>query len=364
MSIKVLVISNYRETVSVRPEAELVIGLQKAGLDMTVMTFGDAEYVKKFEAAGIRVIDFHPVKKTSRREVRRIRDELVSGQYDILHLFNSQAIINGIRAARGLPVKVVLYRGFAGNVHWYDPTAYFKYLHPRVSKIICNAEASELFLNKQLFFDKRKTVTIPKGHDPAWYENIQAIDRGQLSEVPLESFWVACVANNRPVKGVKYLVQAMYHLPTDAPIELLLIGKDMEAGGIGETIAECPNAHRVHLLGYRKDVLPVVKSSDLLVLPSLNESTPKALIEAMNLGVAPVVTDIPGAGWLVEDGACGFVVPPADPKAISDAILRLFEDRALCQYFGEKAQVHIRKKLNIRDTISGVKKIYQELISE
>ena len=132
MPIKVLAISDYREFHSVRPEAEIFIGLKKLGLDVHIMTYGDCEYAQRFRDAGIRVIDFHPQEKFNKDEQKFIRDTLVKEEYDIIHLFNSRAIIHGIRAAKGLKTKVVLYRGYSGNIHWYDPTAYLKFLHPRV----------------------------------------------------------------------------------------------------------------------------------------------------------------------------------------------------------------------------------------
>ena len=80
--MKILVISNYRETVSVRPEAELFIGLKRAGLDVAIMTYPDAEYVEKFREAGIRVIGFHPEKKLDRQAIKTIRAELIKSKKD------------------------------------------------------------------------------------------------------------------------------------------------------------------------------------------------------------------------------------------------------------------------------------------
>ena len=45
---KILVISNYRSTIGVRPEAEIFIGLARLGFDVEIMTYGDAEYVSTF----------------------------------------------------------------------------------------------------------------------------------------------------------------------------------------------------------------------------------------------------------------------------------------------------------------------------
>ena len=361
--MKILVISNYRETISVRPEAELFIGLKKAGVDVEIMTYPDAGYVEKFKAAGIRVIGFHPERKLDKKEIKRIRKELIKGKYDILHLFNSKAIINGIQAAKGLPVKIVLYRGYTGNIHWYDPTAYLKYLHPRVDKIWCIAESIEKHIRWQLFFNKNKPVTIHKGHDLNWYKNIEAIDRDKLKEIPSDGFWIINVANNRRMKGTGYLLEAMKYIPADLPIHLILVGRNLDHPKNMESVNNCPNKSNIHFLGYRTDVLNIVKASDAFVLSSLfGEATTKAVIEAMSLRTTPIITDIAGNKGLVVDGECGLVVPSKNPKAIAEAILKLFNDRSLCKKYGQQAEIHISDYFNIKITINKIKELYLSLL--
>ncbi|MBI5916699.1 MAG: glycosyltransferase family 4 protein [Bacteroidetes bacterium] len=365
MSIKVLVISNYRETNSVRPEAELFIGLKKEGVEVEIMTFGNAVYAEKFREAGIRVIDFHPQKKFERTEVQRIRAELTAGRHDILHLFNSQAIINGIRAAKGLPVKVVLYRGYTGNVHWYDPSAYFKYLHPRVDCVMCAATATAEQLQRQLFFNKNKAVIICKGHDLAWYEGIEPLGQEEWPDIPAKAFRVVCVANNRPVKGIRYLLEATWYLPMEFPVHLILVGKNMDAGPCRSLLDGSPNRDKIHLTGYRTDVLNIVAASNVLVLASVKaEANTKAVIEAMSLGVTPVITAIPGNRELVVHEKNGLVVPPKNPAAIAAAILQLYHDRERCSAFGQAATAHIETNFNLRDTVSRAKKLYEELVEK
>lgn len=361
--MKILVISNYRETISVRPEAELFIGLKKVGVDVSIMTYGDADYCRKFKEAGIRVIDFHPEKKLSRTEIEIIKTELRNGQYDVLHLFNSKAIVNGIRAAKGLSVKIVLYRGYTGNVHWYDPTAYFKYLHPRVDKIWCIAQSIEDYVRKQLFFDKKRPVAIHKGHDLKWYKNIKAIKRAELTNVPSDGFWVTHVSNNRPMKGIPYLLQAMKYIPKELPIHLIVIGRNMDSENNLALIKDFPNKNNIHFLGYRTDVLNIVKASDVFVLSSLfGEATTKAVIEAMSLGVAPVITDIPGNRGLVINEKCGLLVPPKNPKAMAGAMLRLYKNKSLCSEYGAAAQQQIDDHFNIKTTVLEIKQLYESLL--
>ncbi|MFT6174844.1 MAG: hypothetical protein ACJAY4_001066, partial [Cryomorphaceae bacterium] len=155
MPPKILVISNYRSTVTVRPEAEIFIGLAKKGWEIDVMTYGDSPYVKNFKEAGVNVIDFHPEKKFDPKAVEKIRKHLIDEKIDILQLYNSKASSNGIKATKGLDVKIVLYRGYQGNLHWYDPSLYTKYYHPRVDKIICNSIGVEEEFRKQTFSNAR-----------------------------------------------------------------------------------------------------------------------------------------------------------------------------------------------------------------
>ncbi|MBI1224472.1 MAG: glycosyltransferase [Bacteroidetes bacterium] len=363
MAIRVLVISDYRETNSVRPEAEMFIGLHRTGVQVTVMTFGEAAYATKFKAEGIRVIDFHPIKKFDKAETKKIRSELEAGQYQILHLFNSPAIINGIRASKGLPVKVVLYRGYEGNVHWYDPSAYFKYLHPRVDKIICITKSNEQLLRRQFFLRKNKVISIRKGHDLSWYSQVKEADLGDLLGISANDFNLICVANNRPMKGIRYLLEATYLLPTTLPINIILVGKDMDMGEEKQLIAESPNRSKIHLLGYRTDVLNLVAATDAFILTSIKgEAITKAVVEAMSLGVTPVITDIPGNAEVVLDGVCGIVVPTKNAKVIAEAILRLYHDRILCKKLGSAAKEHIREQFNIENTIRETKAVYESLI--
>ena len=87
--MKILVISNYRPYHTARPEAEIFIGLSKLGIEIDIMTYGDAAYFNKFKEAGINVIDFHPEKKMDKGEIAFIRKHLIEGKHDIIKLYNN-----------------------------------------------------------------------------------------------------------------------------------------------------------------------------------------------------------------------------------------------------------------------------------
>lgn len=362
--IKVLSISDYRDFHSARPEAEFFIGLKRAGLDVHVMTYADSTYGRRFRDEGIRVVDFHPQTKFDRTEQQFIRNHFLEEKYDVVHLFNSRAILHGIRAAKGLATKVVLYRGYSGHIHWYDPTAYLKFLHPRVDAIMCNSMGVAALVRAQKLRHREKVVTINKGHRTEWYAGVSSVDiRGELG-IPEEAFLLINVANNRRMKGIPYLLKAMNRLPAGLNIHLILLGKGMDDRRNLKIIRSGGYADRIHLPGFREDALGIVAASDAFVLPSIaGESITKSVIEAMALERAPIITDIAGNVELVEDGVSGMVVPKKDDQALAQAILQLYNNRPLRLKMGKNAKVHIDQNLNADSTVEGVKRLYERLTS-
>ena len=335
------------------------------GFDIWVMTYEDTEHRLEFEQAGINIIDFHPEKKFNRQEVRRIRKAIIENEIDILHLFNNRAIVNGILAARGLPVKVVLYRGYAGNIHWYDPTAYIKFLHPRVDRIVCNAKGVEEVIQKQLFFDKRKTITINKGHDVAWYEGYEPYDIRKELGLDADAFLFVNVANNRRMKGIPYLLQAFNDLPDNLPIHLLLVGRGMDNDQNLKIIGKGNKKKQIHILGFRQNALNIVSACNAFVLSSIKgESLTRALVEAMSLQIPSILTDIPGNRGMAIDGESGLIVPSKDSKSLMAAMLRLYQDKQLQEKLSQNSKQRIASHFSYQRTREEMKAFYTELMTE
>lgn len=361
MPPKILVISNYNDPVVTRPEAEIFIGLKKEGLDIEVITPGDSVYAQKFKKNGIKVYEKLISKKYNNVEISFIKDILLMGKHDVLQLFNGAAIVNGIQAAKKLDVSVVLYRGFSGHIHWWDPSAYTKFLHPRADKIICNSIGVEEIFQRQLFFDASKAITINKGHDLAWYADVKPFERSELG-IKDSSLAIACVANNRPMKGVKYIMEAITKLPSDINIDLFLIGKGLDDEEFKNIIKGQPNKSKVHFMGFRKDALRIVAVCDSIIMASTKgESITKAVLEAMSLNTAPIISDIAGNRELVVQNENGLIFPSKNSVKLAEAIIKMEANREKTKEMGEKSRERISGLLNIKTTISKYKKLYEEL---
>ncbi|MFK7979743.1 MAG: glycosyltransferase family 4 protein [Saprospiraceae bacterium] len=361
--MKILIISNYKDAYnSVRPEGEIFIGLQKLGFQLTIMTQADAPFVDNFRKAGIPIIDFHPTKKISRKAILFIRQALKKGQYDILHLFNSKAISNGNFAAIGLPVKVLAYRGVIGGSAWYAPNSYLKHLHPRVDGITAVSKSVQTYLQQQLFWHKQKVSQFYKGQNLTWYQGIQPANLQELG-IPKDAFVVTCIANNRTWKGIKYLIQAAQYLALNLPIHFLLIGRKMDTSQNLQLIQSSPYSTHFHLVGYRNDVLQLLAASDVYIQPSNKnrEGLGKAILEAMSLGIPPIVTNSGGPKEFVEHQVSGLVVPTKNPKAIAQSIQQLFDNESFRTTLGNGAKKVIAGKMSLEASVLALKQIYETI---
>jgi glycosyltransferase involved in cell wall biosynthesis len=349
-----------------RPTLAMFIGMHRAGIEVTIVCPPEHPHYRTLVDEGIPTVDIRFRRNLDRPAIRQLREELIRGKYDILHTFNNKATSNGLRAAKGLPVKIVAYRGIVGAVGFLDPISWLRYLNPRIDRIVCVAEAiRQHFLHmrpKILRMPPERPVTIHKGHKLEWYTDEPA-DLTELG-IPRDAFVVGCVANYRPRKGIEVLVEAMERLPEDIPAHLLLIGR-MDAPGLTRRIEQSPARDRIHRVGFRDDAPSLSAACNVFCLPSIRrEGLSRAIIEAMAYRVPPIVTDSGGSPELVVNGESGFVVPVEDSAAIADAIERLYRDPALRLRLGNAARERIGTSFRNEDTVQKTIALYRTLVDQ
>jgi glycosyltransferase involved in cell wall biosynthesis len=348
-----------------RPTTATFIGLKQAGVDVTVMcrdTFGQWRMLRE---AGVRALDLPLRRREDPAAVGELRAELLRGGYDILHVYGNRALRNGLIASRGLPVKIVAYRGIVGNVSFFNPVSWQRFLNPRIDRIVCVANAvRNYFLEMRPRFLRvppGRLVTIYKGHSLDWYATVPA-DLTTVG-VPIDSFTIVCVANYRPRKGIEVLVDAFGQLPAAWHAHLLLLGSGMDAPRLAKRIAASPVAANIHVLNYRVDAPALAAACDVFVLPSVKrEGLSRALIEAMACGVPPIVTECGGNTEVVVDGVSGLVAPVRDVPALVGALKRVHDDPALRKRMGAAARERIRNDFRIEDTIAKTLDLYRGLL--
>jgi glycosyltransferase involved in cell wall biosynthesis len=118
---------------------------------------------------------------------------------------------------------------------------------------------------------------------------------------------------------------------------LLVVGSGRERATIEQLVGELPEQTAWELRLTQEEVARALDESTLLVLPSRSEGLPRIVIEAFCRGRPVVGTRSGGIPDIVEDGVSGVLVPPEDPEALADALVRVLSDHRLQEQLAEGA---------------------------
>ena len=203
---------------------------------------------------------------------------------------------------------------------------------------------------------------IPYGFDTASYWS-GALQRPH--EVPslVGRKVITCVARLVPLKGHDCLLDALVHVVRQEPEVLcLLVGDGPDEPNIRRAITAKGLERTVVLLGRRDDVPAILGATDIFVLPSLHEVTPLAISEAQLLGKPVVASAVGGVPELIEDGRTGLLVPPGDPTALSQALVRVLKDDGLAKRLGRSALQEVAKSRTWERHYTRLLGLYDEVL--
>lgn len=171
-----------------------------------------------------------------------------------------------------------------------------------------------------------------------------------------------------PRKNVELLFDVLKLLPDD--IVLIVIGGDPPnmRGRIKELKALSEKkgcSHRVYFLGSTTGVKKgaILARTDVFVFPSLLEGFGMAVVEAMSLGIPCVVSNRASLPEIIQDGVCGFLADPDNPKDFAEKIKMILDNPELRARMSESAR-EVAKKYSWRDTARGQLEILKNVLEK
>lgn len=169
---------------------------------------------------------------------------------------------------------------------------------------------------------------------------------------------VASVANFREKKDHATLFAAAAACRDEPRLRFVVIGQGPLEPQLRDLHRSLDLGNRVDFVGHHPDPPGVVAGADLFTLSSVHEGLPIAMLEAMALGVAPVVTAVGGVAEVVTDGVNGLLVPPRRPDLLAEAYRRLARDGTLRRRLGEGAS-HRAADYDVEHTQRAFERIYR-----
>lgn len=188
-------------------------------------------------------------------------------------------------------------------------------------------------------------------------EYVPAQSSNAMSGEPLSA---VCVASLQPYKGQIHLVRAARVLKdAGLPVVIRLVGDGPDRSSLTDEVNRLGVADVVELVGAasQAEVAQHLHTADIYVQPSVRVSTgqmegiPVALMEALASELPVVATALSGVPELVRDNGSdeptGFLVPPGDPKALADAIVRIASDPAQARERSRAGRRLVEREFNL-----------------
>jgi len=294
-----------------------------------------------------------------RRVWRLFGDRIKGGEFDIVHRITplSPTISSPIAAkcqAAGVPF---ILGPLNGGVPWPDAfraemRREREYLAPLrgAYKMLPGRRASLAATSAILAGSRHTASEIPAAfQDRLFYLPENAIDPARFNQVARHDaprLRVAFVGRMVPYKGPDMLLEAALALLEAGEMELDMIGDGPMLNTLKQTVAGKDPGTRLRFHGWlaHEQVQDVLARATLLALPSVREFGGGVVLEAMALGVPPLVVDYAGPGELVREGL-GFKVPLSNRAGIvagfRDQLTTLARQPDLLREIGKAGRLHV-----------------------
>lgn len=183
----------------------------------------------------------------------------------------------------------------------------------------------------------------------------RAAKRKEL-DVPESAVVIVSAGFLNPNKNNRVVIEALEKLK-DSRYCYLICGDGELKEALASLAHQLGVENQVKFLGYRTDIMEIFAASDIFVMPSFREGVPRALLEAMDLGLPCVGSNTRGIRELIgENGEGGYVCDPRSPEEFAEAfgkIIAVEDDKVTMIYRNQKI-VHQYSTETVREEMSRI----------
>ncbi len=232
--------------------------------------------------------------------------------------------------------------------------------------VVANSESTRRTLVQSApWLERQRLEVIYNGVDPRLFEG------GPDPE--LRATWgcgdgctvVGFVGQLDERKGIQILLPAFERVAARVPgARLVLVGRGPLASLVEQFQRNSPVGGRVVLAGFQRDIPRIMRSIDVLVLPSLWEGFGIVLIEAMAAGKPVVASDVSSIPEIVVADRTGLLVPPNDVEALARALERVLGDCALAARLGAAGRVRVRELFTLDRMVDRWERLVKEVVEQ
>jgi glycosyltransferase involved in cell wall biosynthesis len=353
---------------------QLARGLRQRGLQVAVICSPQAEIQPLREALSVAGVIVHALPERGRgalgalkrfgalvRTLRRYPDCVLHLHFtgyrggDLLVLAARLARVHGIvRTAHMPPV---------GNVTRRDRML-IDVRDRFLTRVICPSERTRLDHVEGLGRDPRKLVVVHNAVDLGRFVLAEA-DASVYVEIGLDpgALIVGTVSRLGEVrKGMAQFVDMAAEVARTRPeVHFVIVGEGELRDALENQAQHLGVSERIHFLGARTDIPRLMAAMRVFVMPSLFESGPITVLEALAMARPVVSTPVGLVPEVIErDGCGGRLVPAGDSSALARAVLDVLADEASARRLGECGRQKVVSDFSVDGMVSRIEQIYRE----
>jgi glycosyltransferase involved in cell wall biosynthesis len=284
---------------------------------------------------------------------------------DVLHshMVHANLMARALRLFVPIPVMVsTIHNIYEGGPFWM---AAYRMSNGLVDHMTIISEAAANRFVSERIVPRELLSCVPNGVDTERFQRVSPAARSSLRAslgVEQEFVWLA-VGRFEDAKDYPNMLRAFAGVRDRHPTAVLLLVGHGSLQEETESLArELALGDRIRFLGVRSDVPEVMAAADGYVMSSAWEGMPIALLEAAAAALPIVATRVGGNHEVVQDARTGFLVPPRDHDALSQAMLRLMalapaERRAM----GERGRDHVRDHYGLARVVDRWEDLYRQV---
>ncbi|MBW2999947.1 glycosyltransferase family 4 protein, partial [Candidatus Woesearchaeota archaeon] len=269
------------------------------------------------------------------KALNQLKSHIKKNKFDIVHTHSSAAGILGRIAARLAKTPVIIHTvhgwGLQEGMSFMKKKIYLmleRFCAGFTDKIVCVSEADiKTGIEKKICRDRKKYAVIRSGIDVNKFSKQIDINKKKKElGINPEQIVIGTVGRLDKQKNPIDLLKAAKIVLNKNPNALFLFAGDGPLREKTEKLLKINNLNNFKILGFRNDVDELVHVFDMLVLTSLWEGLPRAVIEAMAAKNPVIANNVGGVREAVRDSFNGFVTQPYNHKQTAEKILFLLEN--------------------------------------
>ena len=343
-----------------RHVVDLAVSLSRREYEVTVACSVAGDLSESLEEANVPVrslLDQLVKRRVSAGYARALRRLAKEERFDLVHahVYASAAAAAIATVGTGVPLVVTehteaIWRGRRARLvtRWFCR---------RASRVIAVSDAVKRRLVKQDDVPPEKIAVIPNAvpANPNSGSGTPPL-RDELRDRPL----VGVLARLQPEKGVATFLKAGAHVAKVVPQAcFIVVGDGPLRTELEVLVRRLCMEQNVRFLGFRSDPRALIELLEVLVVPSLTEGAPLVVLEAMAAGVPIVASAVGGIPDQIRHEGEGLLVPPGDPAALGDAVLKLLRDPGLARRMGASGCRKVTTVFSHAEMVARTENVYR-----